>query len=102
MDVLRQLFSVLLVFSLLGTVLWALRRRGRVSFPLFPGQGFARKRILGNTRAMIAIERLPLTPQHTLHVVRVNGRELVVATHPQGCTVVTEVAVKERAMGAQA
>jgi flagellar biogenesis protein FliO len=97
MDVLRQIFSVLLVFSLLGGVLWALRRGGRVSF-----QGFARKRILGNTRAMIAVERLSLTPQHTLHVVRINGRELLVATHPQGCTVVSELAVKERAIGAKA
>jgi flagellar biogenesis protein FliO len=101
MDVLRQVFSVLLVFSLLGAVLWALRRGGRISF-----QGFARKRILGNTRVMIAVERLSLTPQHTLHVVRVNGRELLVATHPQGCTVVTslatELAVKEHAMGAKA
>jgi hypothetical protein len=106
MDVLRQVFSVLLVFSLLGAVLWALRRGGRISFPLFIGRGFARKRILGNTRAMIAVERLSLTPQHTLHVVRVNGRELLVLTHPQGCTVVTslatELAVKERAIGAKA
>jgi flagellar biogenesis protein FliO len=101
MDVLRQVFSILLVFSLLGAVLWALRRGGRVNF-----QGFARKRILGNTRAMIAVERLSLTPQHTLHVVRIHGRELLVATHPQGCSVVTplatEGAVRDRAMGAQA
>jgi flagellar biogenesis protein FliO len=97
MDVLRQVFSVLLVFSLLGAVLWALRRGGRINF-----QGFARKRILGNTRAMIAVERLSLTPQHTLHVVRVNGRELLVATHPQGCTVVSELAAKEHAIGANA
>jgi hypothetical protein len=52
---------------------------------------------------MVAVERLALTPQHTLHVVRINGRELVVATHPQGCSVVTPVvASAERAMGAQA
>ena len=95
MDVLRQVFSVLLVFSLLGAALWALRRGGRVSF-----SGFARKRTLGNTRSMVAVERLSLTPQHTLHMVRLNGRELVVATHPQGCSLVTEIA--ERAAGAGA
>ena len=96
MDVLRQAFSVLLVFSLLGAVLWALRRGGRISF-----QGFARNRILGNAKSMVAVERLALTPQHTLHIVRVNGRELILATHPRGCTVVAGEAA-ERAMRAQA
>jgi flagellar biogenesis protein FliO len=95
MDVLRQVLSVLLVFSLLGAVLWALRRGGRISF-----SGFARKRTQGNIRAMAAVERLSLTPQHTLHMVRVNGREFVIATHPQGCTLITEAA--ERAIGAGA
>jgi hypothetical protein len=99
MDVLRQVFSVLLVFSLLGAVLWLLRRGGRVSF-----QGFARKRVLGyfrgNSRSLIELERLALTPQHSLHIVRINGREVVVATHPQGCTVVTMVT--EHAMSAGA
>jgi flagellar biogenesis protein FliO len=90
---LRQVLSVLLVFSLLGAVLWALRRGGRISF-----SGFARKQ--GHTRSMIAVERLALTPQHSLHMVRVNGREFVVATHPQGCTLVTAVA--EQAIGTSA
>ena len=97
MDVLRQGFSVVLVFSLLGAVLWALRRGGRVSF-----QGFAKKRILGHTQSMGVVERLVLTPQHTLHVLRVNGREVILATHPQGCTLIAEPAAAARAMGAQA
>jgi flagellar biogenesis protein FliO len=97
MDVLRQAGSVLLVFSLLGAVLWALRRGGRISI-----QGFARKRLLGSTKEMASLERLALTPQHTLHRVRVCGREILVATHPQGCTVLTEQAPMERAMSAQA
>ena len=96
MDVLRQVFSVLLVFSLLGAALWALRRGGRISF-----QALAWKRALGNTKSLAAVERLALTPQHMLHLVRINGREILVATHPQGCSVVT-TAVAERAMGAQA
>ena len=100
MDVARQVFSVLLVFSLLGAALWALRRGGRISFQGFTLKSLARKRILGNTKAMVAVERLALTPQHTLHLVRINGREILVATHPQGCSVVPAAA--ERAMGAQA
>jgi len=95
MDVLRQVSSVLLVFSLLGAALWALRRGGRISL-----RGLARTRVLGNTKSMVAVDRLALTPQHMLHLVRINGREVLVATHPQGCSVVPNVA--ERAMGARA
>lgn len=98
MDVLRQIFSVLLVFALLGAVLWGLRRGGKVSL-----RGvFAGGRAQGQTRSMVALERLALTPQHTLHMLRVNGREVLIATHPQGCTVVTQPASIERALAAEA
>lgn len=95
MDVLRQVFSVLLVFALLGAVLWLLRRGGKISF-----QGMAWKRALGDTRTMVAVERLSLTPQHTLHIVRIDGRDVLVVTHPQGCSVLTTAT--EKAMGAGA
>jgi hypothetical protein len=95
-----QVFSVLLVFALLGAALWALRRGGRVGFTL---KGLAGKRVLGNQKSMVTVERLALTPQHTLHMVRINGREVLVATHPQGCSVVTQLAATaDRAMSAQA
>lgn len=85
MDVLRQILSVLLVFGLLGGALWMLRRGRRMSFP-----GTSRKQ-----RSLEAIERMSLTPQHSLHLVRIRGREVVVATHPQGCSVVAEAGVAE-------
>src|ERR1700722_11014611 len=100
MDVLRQVLSVLLGFALMGAVLWALRRGGRVSFHGLTVRGLAWKRVREQTRSMVAVERLTLTPHHTLHIVRIHGREVLVATHPQGCSVVTTVA--ERAMGAEA
>jgi flagellar biogenesis protein FliO len=46
-------------------------------------------------RSLEALERLALTPQHSLHLVRIGGREVVVATYPQGCVLLTE-----RALGA--
>jgi hypothetical protein len=100
MDVLRQVLSVLLVFSLLGAVLWMLRRGGRISLQGFTLRSLARKRALGNSKSIVAVERLALTPQHTLHIVRINGREVLVATHPQGCSVVT--IATEQAMSARA
>jgi hypothetical protein len=58
------------------------------------------KRVMEHSKTMVALERLALTPQHTLHRIRVDGGEILLATHPQGCSVVTTV--RERAMKAGA
>ena len=80
---LRQVFSVLLVLSLLSFALWKLRR------PSSPA-GWLWRKPVGVPRALETVERLALTPQHALHLVRVHGGELLVATHPQGCTLLSE------------
>jgi len=100
MDVVRQVFSVLLVFALLGSFLWVLRRRGRISFRTGPFARALGKRVLRSTRSMVTLERLALTPQHTLHIVRIHEREVLVVTHPKGCSIITELA--ERKLRAQA
>jgi len=38
-------------------------------------------------RWMVSVERLALTPQHTLHLVRVRDRAVLVAAHGRGCQV---------------
>ena len=81
METLRQISSVLLVFGLLGGALWALRRNGSAMW----------RRPQCGGKPLRSLQRLALTPQHSLHLVHVNGRELIVATHPQGCTVVSEM-----------
>lgn len=77
----RQAASIAFVFVLLAA-LWLIRRRGA-------SRVFDR-RPARRTRSLHAVERLALTPQHSLHLLRVHfqgeGRELVVATHPEGCT----------------
>lgn len=82
MEIARQVAAVMAVFALLGAALWALRRGGslRIGLP----------RIQGRARALEPIERLALTPQHALHLVKIQGREVVVATYPQGCALLTE------------
>ena len=89
MDVgtLRQALSVLLVFVLLGFALWKLRQPGSNTRPLWR---LPWRRDGAELRTLESVERLVLTPQHALHLVRVHGREVVVATHPQGCTLISE------------
>jgi len=72
---------VLLVFALLGGLLWFAKRRGPMaSFP----KGFGRS---GNTRRLEVLERVSLTPQHALLLVRVSDRTVLIATAPSSCTV---------------
>jgi flagellar biogenesis protein FliO len=83
MDIARQVSAVMLVFALLGAAVWTLRRGGRLRLP-------AGMRTTGRGRALESVERLALTPQHSLHLVKIGGREVVVATYPQGCALLTE------------
>ena len=62
---------------LLAASLWWLRRKG------LAGIG----RTGGRKRALEAVERLPLGPQHSLHLVKLAGRGLLVGTSPAGCVV---------------
>jgi flagellar biogenesis protein FliO len=95
MDAVRQTLSVLLVFALLGLALWKLRRLGN-------GVAGAAlwNRARGAKRSLESVERLALTPQHALHLVRMNGREVVVATHPQGCSILLQTPESSERVGA--
>jgi flagellar biogenesis protein FliO len=79
MQLTEQIGMVLLVFALLGGLLWFSKKRGLASFPLGPRRG-------GNTRRLEVLERVPLTPQHALHLVRVADRTVLIATAPSSCT----------------
>jgi flagellar biosynthetic protein FliO len=79
MQLTEQLGMVLLVFALLGGLLWFARRRGMTSFPLG-------SRKSGNGRRLEVLERVPLTAQHALHLVRVSDRTVLIATAPSSCT----------------
>lgn len=86
MEVARQVLSVLLVFGLLGLAVWKLRRGANF------GSLLPRARAVN--RGLESVERLALTPQHCLHLVKIHGREIVVTTHPQGCSVLVQIADK--------
>lgn len=92
----RQILGLFVAFSLLGLTVWKLRGSGTPEkWPLKWSENFLKKTFWGralNTkglareRALETVERLALTTHHTLHILRLRDRELLVATHPQGCT----------------
>lgn len=77
----EQILAVLGVLALLGLGVWALRRKGLAQFA---GGKIGR----GATRQLQAVERLALTPQHSLHLVRMSDRALLVAVSPSGCSLI--------------
>jgi flagellar biogenesis protein FliO len=80
MEGLQQILAVTAVLGLLGGALWWLRRRGLAHY-----SGAPRLRKNG---VLQSVERLPLTPTHTLHLVRMADRAILIASSPGGCQVV--------------
>jgi flagellar biogenesis protein FliO len=80
MEMAQQTGAVALVFLLLGVALWLARR---------VGWNFGNSPAPLPAPTMERLGRLPLTPQHTLHLIRIQGAEFLVATYPQGCSLVS-------------
>ena len=83
MEAIQQMAAVAVVLLLLGATLWVLRRRGLAGVALGKRPG---------GRRIECMERLPLGPQHTLHLVRVGETELLLACSPSGCSLVESFA----------
>lgn len=73
MEMMRELLAAAGVLLLLGAVVLALRRRA----------GHPR----GRARLLTAVERLPLSPHHSVHLVRLGDRGLLIGVSPSGCAV---------------
>ena len=77
MEAFQQIFAIALVLALLFACLFWLRKRG------FAYGGRAASHRGG--AFLNAVERLPLSPGASLHLVRVGDRALIVAVSPGGC-----------------
>jgi len=83
MELLRQVGAVTAVLGLLAATLWRLRSRGpALALPSLSRYGRARRPA---RRKLECLERLPLSPQHALHLIRLGDRALIVASSPGGC-----------------
>jgi len=78
MELGEQLLAVVMVLGILVGALWLLKKKGMVQTSL---RGRARE---GQPRLEV-VDRLALTPQHSLHLIRVADRTLLVGLSPGGC-----------------
>jgi len=82
MESIRQVLAVLLVLGCLGGTLYWLRSKGAARLSV---RGFGRSA----NRQMRLLEQLRLAPQHSLHMVKVGDKVLLVALSPGGCSVLS-------------
>jgi flagellar biogenesis protein FliO len=80
MEALQQFVTVLFVLGLMGGTLMWLRHKGTARFTV---KSIGRT----NNRRLRSIEKLSLTPQHSLHLVTVGGRTLLIAASPGSCSI---------------
>jgi flagellar biogenesis protein FliO len=76
----QQLLAVFLVLALLGAALWLLRRKGMAKLNV----GFTRRS--SAVRRLEVVDRIALTAHHSLHLVRVENRMILIGVSPSGCT----------------
>lgn len=83
MELLRQSLAVIFVlFLLVGVLLWV--RRLDIATLL-------KSRAASAERRMQLVERLVLTPQHSLQLVRISDRMLILAVHASGIQLLRDV-----------
>jgi len=83
MDIVRQSLAITLVFVLLWAALWLLKKKDVLRNRIARGSL--------ESRLMESRGKLALSPHHSLHCVRVGEREVVLALHPGGVTVVCDL-----------
>jgi flagellar biosynthetic protein FliO len=79
MDVVQQGLALVVVFGILGGAVWLLRSRQLPSI-----------RMRGERRMQV-VERVSLTPNHTLCLVKVGGRLMMIGTAPSSCHLIETV-----------
>jgi flagellar biogenesis protein FliO len=76
MDIVRQSLAIVFVFALLWTALLFLRKRG--------WSGLRRTKLMPDL--LESRGKLTLTARHSIHLVRIGDRNLILALHPEGVT----------------
>jgi flagellar biosynthetic protein FliO len=76
MEMIPQLLAIAGVLGALYLAVWALKRKGwvRISRPTSSLE-----------RQLEVVDRLVLTPHHSLHLVRMADRTLLIGLSPNGC-----------------
>jgi flagellar biogenesis protein FliO len=81
MELSEQLMAVVMVLTILGGGLWLLKRKGLVQTSL-------RRSGQPGVPRLESLNRLALTPQHSLHLIRAGDQTLLIGISPGGCALI--------------
>lgn len=87
-QILQRGAAAILVLALLCLLLWALRRRGMAHFSFSSPLHRAPRRLS-------VVERLPLTSQHSLFLVQITDKLVVLGSSPSGINLIEAVGRSE-------
>jgi flagellar biogenesis protein FliO len=87
-DMYRQLWGVLGVLGILVTALYLLKQRGIARFTGI-------RKLGGADRIVKVVERIPLTAQHTMHLVQIGHRRVLISSSPGSCQLITEISEQD-------
>jgi flagellar biogenesis protein FliO len=82
MDIVRQSLAIAFVFALLWAALWLLRKKGAIQI--------GSRKTRGEPGILERRGKLALSQQHSIHLVRIGQRDLVLALHSSGVTLLAE------------
>jgi flagellar biosynthetic protein FliO len=78
MEAFQQLWAVVVVLGILCGGLWLLKRKGWA-------RNAVRRGVDDGLPRLEIVDRLSLTPQHSLHLIRMADRTLLIGLSPNGC-----------------
>lgn len=79
----QQFLAIAFVLGVLWAVVWLLGKKtgaATVLGPLRPGS---------KPRRIEHVDRIRLTPQHSIHIVHIDGQRIVIGVHPHGFAVLS-------------
>ena len=79
-EMLRESLALAFVFVLLGLALWTIRKKNWRLSATTPG-------------ALESCGKLTLSARHSIHLIRIGDRHLIVALHPEGVTALGDAAL---------
>jgi flagellar biogenesis protein FliO len=85
MDIVRQALGLLLVFSLLWAALRFVRKKGWIGL----------RRSSAVPGLLESRGKLTLTARHSVHLVRIGERNMVLALHPDGITFLGDAVARD-------
>jgi flagellar biogenesis protein FliO len=83
-DLFPQLLGIIAVFGLLAFALWFLKKKGAIRRVAFLPFRFSVRRPRGDERLLERIDGLQLSATHSLSLVRMNDRAILIGVSPNG------------------